>query len=133
MDPITRARVNDSIRDLLAGLLERDIQDPRVQGVTVTAVEVTPDLAFAKVFFSVLGDDERRKTAETGLRHVAGFFRRQISKQIRLRQAPELHFYFDDSLQRGARIDTLLREWHDEAKPGSPDPGPEGGAGGDRA
>ena len=129
MDPITRARVNDSIRDLLAGLLEREVQDPRVQGVTVTAVEVTPDLAFAKVYFSVLGDEERRQTAEKGLRHVAGFFRRQISRQIRIRQAPELHFYFDDSLQRGARIDTLLREWHDEKKPAGPETGPAGGGG----
>lgn len=129
MDPITRARHNDSIRDLLAGLLERDVQDPRVQGVTVTAVEITADLAFAKVFFSVLGDEERRRTAETGLRHVAGFFRRQISRQIRIRQAPELHFYFDDSLERGARIDTLLREWHDEKKPGGPESGPAAGGG----
>jgi len=129
MDPITRARVNDSIRDLLAGLLERDVQDPRVQGVTVTGVEVTPDLAFAKVFFSVLGDEERRRTAETGLRHVAGFFRRQISRQIRIRQAPELHFHFDDSLARGERIDTLLREWHDEKKPGGKETGPAAGRG----
>ena len=129
MDPITRARINDSIRDLLAGLLEREIQDPRVQGVTVTAVEVTPDLAFAKVFFSVLGDAERQRTAEKGLQHVAGFFRRQISRQIRLRQAPQLHFEFDHSLEHGERIETLLREWHEERKPGDPETGPGGSAG----
>ncbi len=113
MDPITRARINDGMRDTLAEVLGRDVQDPRVAGVTVTGVQVTQDLAYAKVFFSVLGDAERRRVAERGLAHIAGFLRREIGKRMRLRTYPQLRFEFDSSLEYGAHIDTLLRELRD--------------------
>jgi ribosome-binding factor A len=112
MDPIARARINAAIRDVLAEMLQTRLQDPRLQGVTITAVEVVPDLAVATVYYSVLGDAERRRVAELGLQRVAGILRREIGRRQRLRNAPELRFAFDDSLERGQRIETLLRQWH---------------------
>jgi len=131
MDPITRARINDSIRDVLAGLLATEMQDPRLVGVTVTAVEVTPDLLTATVYFSVLGDEDKRERAAQGLRHVAGYFRREVSRRLRLRTAPELGFEFDASLEHGQRIETLLREWHEERERGTAGDSADAGDAGD--
>jgi len=114
MDPIARARINDAIRDLLAEMLQTRLQDPRLREVTVTAVEVTQDLSVATVFYSLLGDEEKRHLAERGLQRVAGMLRREIAHRLRLRNAPELRFEFDASLEHGRRIETLLREWHAE-------------------
>lgn len=122
MDPIARARVNDAVRDLLAETLATRLQDPRLAGVSITAAEVTQDLAVATIFYSVLGDDERRRVAEIALKRVAGLMRREIGRHLRLRNAPELKFEYDASLEHGHRIETLLREWHEEGKDG-PAPG----------
>src|SRR5262245_25608062 len=116
MDPISRARINDALRDTLAELLAREVQDPRVADVTVTGVQVTADLAHATVFFTLLGDEEKRQIAQRGLEHVAGFLRREVGSRVRLRTSPQLHFQFDESFDRGQRIETLLREWHDEKR-----------------
>jgi ribosome-binding factor A len=114
MDPVTQARINTQMLQTLAELLTRSVKDPRVEPVTLTGVEVTADLASARVYFSVLGDAEIRRVAERGLQNVAGFLRREVSRRLRLRTSPQLRFVFDDSLERGARIETLLREWHEE-------------------
>lgn len=126
MDPIARARVNDAIRDVLADLLQTRLQDPRLGGVTVTAVNVTQDLAVATVLWSVMGGAEQQDLAQRGLQRVAGMMRREIGRQLRLRHAPELRFEFDGSLERGQRIETLLREWHAEKdRDGDADEGEE--------
>ena len=118
MDPISRARINDAVRDLLADLLQTRLQDPRLREVTVTAVEVTQDLSLATVYFSVLGDEDRRRLARRGLERVSGLLRREIARRLRLRNAPELRYEFDDSLERGQRIETLLRELNREGGQG---------------
>ena len=115
MDPIARARVNSQIQEILAELLSTEARDPRVEGVTVTGVQVTQDLSFAKVFFSVLGDAATQKEAKQGLSSVTGWLRREIGQRAHLRAVPQLTFEFDASLEKGQRIETLLREWHDEA------------------
>lgn len=114
MDPIARARLNAAVHETLVALLQRAVKDPRVEGVTVTSVEVTQDLAWAKVYFSILGGEEERRVASRGLAHVAGFLRGELGRRLRLRTTPQLRFEYDDSLDRGARIETLLREWHAE-------------------
>jgi ribosome-binding factor A len=124
MDPIVRARLNSQLRALLAELLLRQVKDPRVEGVTVTGVEVTQDLAWARVYFSLLGDPEARRVAQRGLESVAGFLRHEIGHRMHLRMAPQLRFAFDPSLERGQRMETLLRQLHEEAVEPPPVDGP---------
>ena len=126
MDPVTRARLNASLRDLLSDLLVRRVRDGRVAAVSVTAVEVAGDLSVARVFYSVLGSEDDLRAAQRGLESVAGFLRREAGRSLRLRTVPQLHFVFDASLARGARIEELLREIHEQA-PGEP-PADEGKA-----
>lgn len=129
MDPIARARLNAQLHETLVALLERAVKDPRVEGVTLTGVEVTQDLAWAKVYFSLLGGEEERRVAAKGLANVAGFLRRELGRRLHLRSAPQLRFEFDASLERGQRIESLLREWHAETdgRP-APPPDPQGEA-----
>ncbi len=126
MDPVTRARLNASLRDLLSDLLARRVRDGRVARVSVTAVEVAGDLSVARVFYSVLGSEDDLRAAQRGLESVAGFLRREAGRNLRLRTVPELHFVFDASLARGARIEELLREIQEQS-PGEA-PGKEGNA-----
>lgn len=103
-------RVGEAIQALIAGLLVREIKDPRIGLVTITAVRVSPDLRHARVFFSCLGDDEQRTRSLRGLRSAAGFMRSQIAKQLNLRTAPEVAFEFDPSLEQAERLSRLLKE-----------------------
>lgn len=114
MDAVTRARVSAHLRDVLTRLLERRVRDPRVGGVTVTAVEISGDGSSAKVFYSVLGGEPERTRAQRGLESVAGFLRGEAGRQLRLRNTPALRFFFDPSLATGERIETLLRKLHEE-------------------
>jgi ribosome-binding factor A len=134
MDPIGRARLNSQLHETLVALLERAVKDPRVEGVTITGVEVTQDLAWAKVYFSVLGDSEARRVAARGLANVAGYLRREMGRRLHLRTVPSLRFEYDASLEQGQRIETLLRELHQgpgatgetSAPPSDPDGGEPG-------
>lgn len=125
MDPIARARLNASLRDVLSELLAQRVRDPRVEPVTLTGVEVSRDLSFAKVFYSVIGDEEAQRLAQRGLESVAGFLRGEVGRRLRLRNIPALRFLFDSSLEQGQRIEQLLRELHDE-RGAKPAPEPEG-------
>jgi ribosome-binding factor A len=120
VDAIARARLNSSLLETLAMLLERRVRDPRVQGVTLTSVQVANDLAVAKVYYSVLDGEEQRRIVQKGLENVAGFLRGEVGRILHIRNAPQLRFYFDASLQRGNRIESLLREIHDHDAQGSP-------------
>src|SRR5438093_12120130 len=113
MDRIAQARLNALLQETLAELLTRSVRDPRVDGVSVTGVQVTNDLAVARVHYSLLGDEERRRLAQRGLESVAGFLRGETGRLLRLRTSPQLRFQFDPSLEKRQRIETLLREWHD--------------------
>jgi ribosome-binding factor A len=104
------ARLNEQVRRELTFLLQRDVRDPRIGIVTVTDVEVSPDLYHAKVFYSVMGSDEDRASAAEGLRAAAGFLRTEIARRMHTRRAPELHFTYDDTLQHALHIEKLLQE-----------------------
>ena len=102
-------RVAESVRAVIADLLLREIKDPRVGMVTLTAVHLTDDLRHCKVYFSCVGDDEGHARALTGLRSAAGFIRRQLTRRLQLRYAPEVTFEFDPSLEISDRLSALLR------------------------
>jgi len=96
------------IRTILTDLLQTRINDPRLEGVTITRVKVTPDTTRADVYFSVLGDEGARRTAQKGLESAAGLLRREVGARTRLRNTPALVFHWDPSLEYGERIDQLL-------------------------
>ena len=100
-------RINDEVRNVVA-MAMREVKDPRVASafVSVTAADVTPDLKFAKIYYSALKGDP--KAVALGLRSSTGFIRRQIAQQLNLRITPELTFVEDKSISHGAHISELL-------------------------
>jgi len=104
------ARVGERIREELSLLLLRKVNDPGVAPVTVTEVSVTPDLRIAHVNYSALVPPEERPAVAKALRRSSGFLRRELGHLLGLRYAPELQFHYDDSFDRGARIDAILRD-----------------------
>lgn len=104
------ARVGERIREELSLLLLRRVNDPGVASVTVTEISVTPDLRIAHVNYSALVAKEERPAVAKALRRSSGFLRRELAHSLCLRYAPELQFHYDDSFDRGARIDAILRE-----------------------
>ncbi len=101
-------RVEDQIQKELSEIIRLELKDPGVGMVTITAVDVSPDLAHAKVFFTQLGDDLARKQAEAGLKRASSFLRQMLGKRIRLHNTPELHFSYDDSIDRGIHLSNLI-------------------------
>ena len=106
------ARVADQIRSELASLLTREVHDPGIGFVTLTRVQVTPDLGSARVLYTALGDDAARTRSARALERAAPFLRRQIGSRLRLKRAPELRFIYDDSVAGQDRIEKLLNEIH---------------------
>jgi len=103
-------RINDLLREEISDLLRRGVKDPRIGGlVTVTEVDVSPDLRRAKVFVSVLGTEEEKASTFRALTAAAHFVQRELRKRLTIRRTPELFFVPDDSLERGARILELLQ------------------------
>jgi ribosome-binding factor A len=109
-------RVGEQMKKELGEIIGRKIKDPRIGFVTVTDVQVTGDLQQAKVFISVLGDDEQKENTLKGLAKAKGFIRSEIGQRIRLRKTPEIIFEFDESIDYGNRIDTILHQLHEENK-----------------
>jgi len=103
-------RISDQIQRDVAELIRAEIKDPRVGLVTLTGAEISPDHRHAKVFFTVLGDSRQVKLAIEGLGHAAGFLRARLASTMRLRVMPELHFVYDESVERGIRLSRLIDE-----------------------
>lgn len=103
-------RVADQIQKELAQLIQLEMKDPRLGMVTVSVVEVSRDLAFADVYVSFLGVDDQEKIDEflDILSQAAGFLRSRLAKAVKLRFTPQLRFYYDDSLRRGAYLSSLI-------------------------
>lgn len=101
-------RVSERIHHELSDLLQNQIRDPRLAYVTVTDVEISPDLQLATVFVSALGDDEAKSSALAALEHAAGYIRRELAQRLMMRVTPAVHFVLDESWERGAHIDALL-------------------------
>jgi len=103
-------RVADQIQRELADLIQHEIKDPRVGQITITAVEVTRDYSHAKVFYTTLGSKEDNFLVEKGLEHAKGFLRSNLSHRMKLRIIPQLHFIYDESVERGVRLSKLIDE-----------------------
>ena len=103
-------RVGDEIHKELADLLRNEVKDPRVGPVTLTSVEVSPDLSHAKVNFTHLAGRERGAEAVKALSRTAGFLRSQLSHRLNLYSVPELHFVYDDSIEHGMKLAQLIDE-----------------------
>ncbi|WP_285766632.1 30S ribosome-binding factor RbfA [Peribacillus sp. SI8-4] len=114
-------RVGEQMKKELSEIIGRKIKDPRIGFVTVTDVAVTGDLQQATVYISVLGDQEQREKTLQGLAKAKGFMRSEIGQRIRLRKTPELFFEFDESVDYGNRIESLISQIHSEDKPAEKD------------
>ena len=121
------SRVGDQLRAEIADLLAREVHDPGVGFLTVTHVHVTPDLQVARVYYTTLGDEKARRESARALTRATPFLRRQIGSRLRLKRVPQLEFFFDESIERGDRIERILNDISVERAAGeaAPSPGPE--------
>lgn len=103
-------RIDEEYRKELSQIIGYELKNPNVTGmISVTKVKVTPDLKYAKVYVSILNSKNIKETME-GLKKSAGFIRSELAKRINLRNTPELIFEIDDSMEYGAKIDSILKE-----------------------
>jgi len=101
-------KIGELLQRELAVMIAREMNDPRVAQVNLTAVDVAPDLAHAKVFITHLGGQEQALKSVAALNHAAGFLRHELRDRVLLRQVPVLHFVYDESVERGDNIERLL-------------------------
>ena len=110
-------RVGDQIREELSELLTRgEVHDPGIGFITLTRVQVSPDLQVARVFYTSMGDPAARKDTQKALDRATPFLRRQIGSRVQLRRVPELEFRFDESIAHQDRIEQILRDLHEEER-----------------
>jgi ribosome-binding factor A len=109
-------RVAQSVQQLLGEIFARGMRDPRIGLVTITGVKMSPDLREARVYWTVHGDLEQRAHTAKGLENARGFLRREIGLELQLRVTPHLSFMYDEAIDRGERIELLIRQVHDEDK-----------------
>jgi ribosome-binding factor A len=102
-------RVAQLLQREVTGILSRDFRDPRLAGITVTDTEVTGDLKLATVYVSTLQEGKDREETLKALRRAAGAVRHQLASRMSLREVPEVRFEFDDSIEKGARVEEILR------------------------
>jgi ribosome-binding factor A len=108
-------KVAEAIQHEVGQMLIRGLKDPRIGAlVTITGAKVSPDLREAWVYYAVHGDARVRQDTAVGLEAAKGFIRREIGKAVRLRNSPELHFVVDESIDRGERIELLLKQVHEQ-------------------
>jgi ribosome-binding factor A len=110
MPAARQARIADQIQRELAGIIRLEVRDPRVGLVTLTGVELSRDGSHAKVFFTSLGAASDAETAREGLQRASGFLRSELAHRLTTRGVPELHFHYDDSVERGVRLSRLIDE-----------------------
>ncbi|HKY10075.1 MAG TPA: 30S ribosome-binding factor RbfA [Candidatus Binatia bacterium] len=108
MDYQRSERVGDSLLEVIAELLRKDIHDPRLQWLNLTGVRVSKDLRHAKVFFNLVGSAAGKDEVVAGLRSASGFLRSRAGKKLNLRFVPAIDFVYDDSEDEARRIDALL-------------------------
>jgi ribosome-binding factor A len=108
-------RVGEAIRDELSTLLARDVHDPGVGFITLTTVKVSPDLQLARVYYTSMGDEKALRETAKALGRATPFLRRQVAQRLRLRRAPELQFFYDESIAHQDRIERILQDLKAEA------------------
>ncbi len=106
-------RLNHTYQEEISMILMKEIKDEDIKFVTITGVDVTNDLSFAKVYYTVLDDDKKEKTKEA-LDKAAPFIRKQLASRIEIRHTPELRFIYDKTEEYGSHIDKLINKIHEE-------------------
>ena len=109
MIPQRMKRVNEACKEALGEILQNKIKDPRIGFVTVTGVEVSPDLQQAKVWVSVMGTEEEAREAMRALERARGFMRRELGARVRMRYTPELKLHLDQGAEASGRIQDILQ------------------------
>ncbi|MFO1520109.1 MAG: 30S ribosome-binding factor RbfA [bacterium] len=110
MKTARQEKIAEEIRREVSTILLFELQDPRVSGVTVTGVKMTPDLQLARVYFTIPGEPQRKEEALKGLKSCSGLIRKLVSQRITLKFMPTFDFFYDESLELQERIDTLFDE-----------------------
>ena len=111
MDYQRSERVGELLTEVIADVLRKDIRDPRVTAVTITAAKVTKDLRQARIYFTILGGaSENKDSVLAGLKSALGFIRARIGKQLKLRFVPAIEFFYDESVDEAERIEKLLKQ-----------------------
>jgi len=110
MKPFSRSdRVSGQIQKLLSELLQKTINDPRLNMAAITAVKLTNDLRLAKIYFTVTGGAENRQDAIRGFQHAVGFIKRSLAPHLGLRYMPDLKFFYDETFEYGTHINQVLK------------------------
>lgn len=105
-------RVGDLIKREIAHIIQCELKDPGIGFVTISAVEVSADLKHAKIFYTVLGDEDSKSKSACALKRASGFIQREIGRRLRLKYTPEIFFQFDGSVEYGAHIEELIQKIH---------------------
>lgn len=125
---VRRERLTETMREVLSELLIREVKDPRLVGVVVSAVELSGDLKIARAFFSLIGDQERERQAADGLLQARGFLRREMARRMRMHNPPDLEFLRDKGFERADRVQRILDQLKSNDPPaGRSDDGGENG------
>ncbi len=112
-------RMSEEIKRILSRIIKEEIKDPRIDfsTVSITRAEVSGDLGHARVYFSVMGDEQRQKETIQGLQRARGYLRSELAKEIQVRHAPELEIRLDKSIEHGMRISSILDEINQTGEP----------------
>lgn len=113
MNTIKLSRYNSLFVKEISSIIQNEIKDPNIKFVTITGCDITNDLSFTKVYYTVLDDSKKKETKEA-LNKAKGFIRGEISKRVEIRQTPELRFIYDESEEYGSKIDKLIKQIHEE-------------------
>lgn len=124
MSAVRQERVEKSVREAVARILQEELHDARLGFVTVTHVKMSADLKHARIFVSMLTEGPARDAALTALEASRGFIRRRAGQMLRLRFTPEIAFTLDTTIEYGARIESLIQQTHDKHEDGDEEPGP---------
>ena len=105
-------RLNNEFQEVISEILKREVKNPNLNFVTITGCDITSDLSFCKVYFTVLDKDKDETLKE--LQKSSGFIRGEISKRIQIRHTPELKFVFDESIEYGNKIENIIKKINEE-------------------
>jgi ribosome-binding factor A len=109
-------RVQGQLRKEISKILQEDLKDPRIGFVTVTRIDLTPDLRYAKVYFSILGDEQNKELSIEGIQSAAGYIRKLIGDRLKLKYVPELSFKLDKSIEYGIDLEKTFERLRNEHK-----------------